>query len=181
MRALIDMDGVLADFEAEFLRRWKERYPDELAVAIEDRRGFPLKKDYPERLHRTIREIFTEEGFYAALPPVEGGMAALDAMRTEGLDVWICTSPLSSSRTCMQEKVDWVAEHLGDRWVRRLIITRDKTLVRADVLIDDRPEVTGSEREPMWEHVLYDQPYNRNVAGLRRLDWSNWREILSEV
>ena len=28
MRILIDMDGVIADFEGEFLRRWKETHPD---------------------------------------------------------------------------------------------------------------------------------------------------------
>ena len=38
----------------------------------------------------------------------------------------------------------------------------DKTLVRGDVLIDDKPHVTGSNA-PTWQHLLYDAPYNRDI------------------
>ncbi len=28
MRILVDMDGVIADYNQEFLQRWRTRYPD---------------------------------------------------------------------------------------------------------------------------------------------------------
>ena len=34
-------------------------------------------------------------------------------------------------------------EHLGSEFTKRVILTRDKTLVRGDVLIDDKPTIGG--------------------------------------
>jgi hypothetical protein len=42
----------------------------------------------------------------------------------------------------------------------------DKTLIDGDVLVDDRPTVTGT-RSPTWRRVIFDQPYDRNVQGTR--------------
>ncbi|HEX9597652.1 MAG TPA: hypothetical protein VF982_12285, partial [Anaerolineales bacterium] len=67
--------------------------------------------------------------------------------------------------------------HLGRDWISQLILSTDKTLVQGDILIDDRPEIKGAVK-PVWEHVLYDQPYNRKVEGQRRLTWATWKEVL---
>jgi 5'-nucleotidase len=71
----------------------------------------------------------------------------------------------------------WIRHHLGQEFAERTILTRDKTLVRGTILIDDKPSVSGV-MQPEWEHVLFDQPYNRKVTNRRRLNWSNYREIL---
>ena len=42
---LTDLDGPLADFEGEFLRRWRERYPDEFFIPFEERRSFFFNDD----------------------------------------------------------------------------------------------------------------------------------------
>ncbi len=39
---------------------------------------------------------------------------------------------------------EWVQQHLGRGWVNRLVITKDKTIVTGDLLIDDRPKIKGS-------------------------------------
>ena len=97
-------------------------------------------------------------------------------------------SPLSSNKTCSSEKQEWIETHLGPSWVSKVVITRDKTLVRGDFLIDgknsllhnlitDRPDVGGSIT-PSWQHVLYDAPYNKDVEGKVRMNWGNWKEVL---
>ena len=48
--------------------------------------------------------------------------------------------------------------------------------VRGDVLIDDKPNITGSAT-PTWQQLLFDAPYNRHVAHLPRLSsWADWEE-----
>jgi 5'-nucleotidase len=80
------------------------------------------------------------------------------------------------------EKYDWISCHLGDEWCHRVIITRDKTLIKGDILIDDKPQVTGLNEKPAWKHVVFSQSYNTNVKGKMRLDsWEMWKETLSKV
>lgn len=110
-------------------------------------------------------------------PPIEGGLEALCALASQGQMVFICTSPLSQYDPCVLEKYQWVDRHLGKDWVRRVILTPDKTMVKSDFLIDDKPEIT-SVATPSWEHILYTQPYNQQITSKRRLTWQNWRAVL---
>jgi 5'-nucleotidase len=112
------------------------------------------------------------------LDPIPNALESLVKMQEKGHQVYICTSPLSESASCYTEKYEWVLKHLGKDWARRLIITKDKTLVYGDILIDDKPEIKGLVK-PSWEHILYTQPYNQNVNHKRRLTWQeDWESIL---
>jgi len=97
-----------------------------------------------------------------------------------GHDVRIVTSPWVSNPTCASDKLNWVVKHYGSHWGPRVIITADKTLVRGDILIDDKPEIHGAA-EPEWEHVIFDQPYNRDIDKKRITDWSIWDLEIAEV
>ena len=46
LRILVDMDGVLADFEGGFLKKYRARYPGEPHISLEDRRGFWVSTQY---------------------------------------------------------------------------------------------------------------------------------------
>lgn len=176
---LIDMDGVIADFEGEFLKRWKATHPEKEAVEYEDRHGLWLIKQYPEEYHEFVHEIYHAPGFYGNLPPIEGAIETLREMETmTDYNFFICTAPmLPKFENCVLEKYEWVKRYLGDEWIKRMIMTKDKTMVQGDILIDDNPEITGSAT-PQWEHVVYDHPYNRHSNSTRRLTWGNWKEVL---
>jgi 5'-nucleotidase len=171
------MDGVIADFDGEFLKRWRERHPDKFFIPLEERTTFYVKDQYPEDLKPLVAEILLEPGFFREMMPMTGAREALLEMEGMGLEVFICSSPLSTYTNCVLEKYEWVEKFLGAAWVKRIILTKDKTLVKADFLIDDKPEVTGAETVPGWEHVVYDRPYNRG-GNKKRLTWANWKEVL---
>ena len=173
MIILVDMDGVLADWEAHFLAEWRRLHPDKPWIPLGERRAFYASSEYPPE----AMDVPRREGFYRDLPPVGGAIDAIAAMKVSGVDVVICTAPMSNHPTCAQEKFAWVAQYLGREWVDRIVIAKDKTFVRGDVLIDDRPDVVGAF-VPTWEHVLFDAPYNARVTGKRRMTWETWRETL---
>lgn len=178
MIILCDQDGVLADFENAFLLEMQKRHPNVPTIPIAQRTTFRLKEQYPVELTNIIENIYSSKGFFLSFEPIPGSIEALQRMQKKGHDVYICTSPLSESPPCYTEKYQWVLKHLGKDWARRLIITKDKTLVYGHLLIDDRPEISGLIT-PSWEHVIYSQPYNQNTNGKRRLTWDqDWESIL---
>lgn len=169
------MDAVITDLEKRFLDIWKERYPKKAFIPFEERKTFYVADQYPAEEKSNIFEILTEKGLYFSLEPIPGSFEALNEMK-EVSSVYICTSPLTSNPYCLQEKNDWVKKFMGTEWLQKLIITKDKTLVRGNYLIDDKPEITGL-LAPTWEHIIFDQPYNIHIQNKRRISWDNWKEI----
>jgi 5'-nucleotidase len=179
MLVLVDQDGPLADFEAGFCSRWSEKYPDRPVVPTEQRRSFYIKDEYPAEYREDIMEIQSSPGFILGLPLIPGALDALHGMEAEGDEVRILTSPLTRYHNCVMEKYAWVDRHLGPDWVRRIILTKDKTMVRGDVLIDDKPEITGYFI-PVWEHLVFDAAYNVDSLS-RRISWTDWRQVLRQI
>lgn len=174
---LVDMDEVLADFEAKFLEDWKKKFPGHPHIPLDKRKTFNIQDDYPSKFKKEVEGIFSAPEFFKNLNPIFGGKEALIKMQELGHDVFICTSPISQYENCVLEKYHWVEKNLGFEWTKKIIMTKDKTLVFGDILIDDKLEYIGIKK-PAWKHVLFDAPYNRHVKARLRITWNNWEKIL---
>lgn len=175
---LLDQDGVLADFEQGVRQDWQRQFGQPMPMA--QRHHFYLRDDLAPQYHQNLFQIYSSAGFFANLPPVTGAIDAAQQLLAAGHDVRICTSPITHYRYCMPEKFDWVAQYLGEDWIRRIVLTKDKTWVRGDILIDDKPQIHGS-LVPQWQQWIYDQPYNRHVHTAHRVCWTDpasWAMLL---
>lgn len=176
MIVLLDQDNVLADFEGAFREQWRARHPKVPPVEAAARRSFALKDEYPPEMLEQVRAIYRAPGFFRNLTPIAGALEGVAALVAAGCKVFICSAPLDYYDHCVLEKFQWVEQHLGREFTRRLILSKDKTLVHGDFLVDDNPAITG-QHTPTWRHVVYDQSYNREVMA-PRMTWQNWREVL---
>ena len=137
MEFLVDMDGVLCDFTQGVLDRMAEQYPEILRLPYDAHTEFEVQHNYPEGVRGKIRRLCEQPGFFRNLKPVPCAIEGMRWLIAEGHDVRICTSPLRQWQHCVAEKYAWVAEHLGEEFVRNMILIRDKSLVSGAILIDD--------------------------------------------
>ena len=173
---LVDMDGCLVDWDKGFAKVWGKRSP------IDRKKSYAMEMCVPESYKQQATEIFHAPGFFLNLPPMAGGVKALHELAAKGYRVFLCTSPVTTSPNCAGEKFEWVRANLGPEWVPRIIITSDKTAVRGDVLIDDKPAIKGAHH-PVWQQLMFDAPYNLtvNTAPARISSWDGLLAALDAV
>lgn len=116
MRIFIDLDGVVVDFE-------KFRIISGL----------------------TGEEIKKLPGAYLDMDPIPGAIEAVQSLIGMGHEVWLATKPPTGIPQAYADKVAWVLRHLPEL-KRRIILTHDKSLLRGDVLVDDRPHKANADK-----------------------------------
>lgn len=180
---LIDMDNTLAQFDLEFGKRWAQEYPGGSLELIQTRKHFELEQNFPDdpEAKNAAIKIMSSPGLYIAFEPAVGSVEAVKEMVAAGLAVFFCTAPHPFQyESCVAEKYSWVRKHFGEEFLSRIIITRDKTVIKGTVLIDDKPSVSGACDKPEWTHILYTQSYNLHLQDKPRFTrWNEWRRVLS--
>jgi 5'(3')-deoxyribonucleotidase len=121
-----DMDGVLCDYEGA----------RKLQIDRNPRISFPQ----------------SQLKFFENLEPIDGSIDSYFRLK-EKYNVMILTKPSYYNPLCYMEKRLWVEKYLGFEECRKLILSRDKTLLRGSYLIDDL-EQTGVFK-PEWDHIHF--------------------------
>jgi 5'-nucleotidase len=170
----IDLDGTAALWDPRLNSGYRARGHHDHPMLLDPRLSYNLQTGDP-LLDLVTAEVMNESHFYEDLEPMPGFVDALPVLE-EFFDIHLPSQPWAGNKTCASDKYNWVETHAGEKYVTKTILTHDKTLIDLDLLIDDKPLITGAAK-PKWIHVLFDQPYNREVEGPRILDWSNPERI----
>ncbi|RYH03176.1 hypothetical protein EU805_05455 [Salipiger sp. IMCC34102] len=132
MRIAIDMDEVLADAHAGQRRLYRDLGFD---PTDEDLRGCELRDKAPAEMAAEVERRLHTGLFFADLDPVPGAQDALRRLRAEH-DVFVASAAMEYPASCVH-KVAWMERHFPDFPISNLVFCGDKSILRADVLIDD--------------------------------------------
>ncbi len=96
--------------------------------------------------HPTVGFPQSQVDFYRKLEPLPEAIDAVGKLRESGrFDLWILSAPSVYNPMSYLEKRLWVADHFGMWGAEHLILCPDKSLLRGDVLVDDKRSGRGQE------------------------------------
>jgi len=179
----VDLDGVCADYTlafrdfcAERLKRAPETLPLERSW---DFREWGFDAAQFEELHRAA---VTDGRILANLEAIEGAADSLWRLSDAGVWIRIVTHRLYVNWGHSAAAGDTVA-WLDDARIpyRDLCFVGAKRDVGADAYIDDGPHNIESLRAAGRAAIVFEQPYNRHIDGLRAKNWNEVEEIVYEL
>lgn len=167
-RIAVDMDEVMADAVAEFLRRYKRDFDEH--VSEEDLAGRRLWEAVRSDRHEALEEYVRTDDFFAVLNVMPDSQRVLRALQ-ERYEVYIATAAMEVP-TSFTAKYKWLGEHFPFIPSSHIVYCGDKSIIRADYLIDDNPRQLYRFQG---EGIIYSAHHNINVEGFRRVD--NWLDV----
>jgi 5'-nucleotidase len=167
-RICVDMDEVMADAVAEHLLRYNRDY--KTAITKADLQGKRIWQVVPKQHHAVLDDYMRTEDFFADLDVMADAPRVLAALQ-ERYEIFIASAAMEVPSS-FNAKYRWLARHFPFIPHTHIVFCGDKSILRADFLIDDNPrqlEVFSGTG------VLYDAPHNIAVTGYTRV--RNWQEI----
>jgi len=167
-RIAIDMDEVMADAVTEHLRRYNRDFDEQVTVA--DLEGKNVWDVVQMDRHSALEAYLRSEDFFAVLGVMPDSQRVLRRLQQQ-YEVFIATAAMEVP-TSFTAKYKWLAQHFPFIPASHIVFCGDKSVIRADFLIDDNPRQL---QRFCGEGILYGTYHNIHVTGFRRVN--NWREV----
>jgi 5'(3')-deoxyribonucleotidase len=177
----IDMDEVIADALGEHLLRYNRDFAHELTEPLTraSLHGRWLWDAVPPHRIRDLERYMLSDDFFRVLPVMPHAQRVLARLQTR-YNIFIASAAMEVP-TSFTPKYQWLAEHFPFIPTSHIVFCGDKSILRADFLIDDNPrqlrlfESSNSQGHPHREGILYTSPANVNLTGFRRVN--NWQDV----
>ncbi|APT85031.1 5' nucleotidase, NT5C type [Corynebacterium aquilae] len=171
----VDLDGVCMDysqafrpFAARWLRVPEQNLGDQQTYDIATAWGFKDHWDY-----LACHTDAVSKHMFATGPVIPGAAEAMQKISDAGVHIRIVTHRLlvaGHHQIAISDTAKWLDDN-GFPY-RSLCFTGLKDSVDADLYIEDAPTNIAALKKQGIESIIVDQPYNRDVAGLRIIDWA---------
>ena len=206
---LFDMDNCSVNWEGKgsmLHAIWKEKFPQLEFLGGKRSSFWNMADNYDEKYFEQITEIYRrpKEGFYLAMPPMEGFLDQLPFLADHGHIAFVST-PIARSffdttdpferkeyveyyNRVSNEKTCWIEEYIAPILGRmpETIFVQDKSHAHGTLLFDDNPHVTEKVcMQPFWKHILYTGEgegflFSRDVQNVCKTSWTS-EDFMSTV
>jgi 5'-nucleotidase len=164
-RIAIDMDGVMADVTAKFIVYHNQTMPTHITekdvAGKSELEAFPIFHDW-----------VNSEGFFRHLPLIAGSQAIVAALNKK-YDVFIVSAANEFPKSLI-DKHDWLQEHFPFISWRQMVFCGSKTIVQADIMIDDHFKNLDYFNG---QTLLFTAHHNVFADAGRHKRVDNWQEI----
>lgn len=164
-RLLVDMDGVMADPLAQYLRMHEREHGRRLDVASIV--GKPEMEAFPDAVR-----FVTTPGFFRGLPVMEGCVEVVAQLNAR-YELFVVSAAMEYP-TSLAEKHAWLEEHFSFLGWRQFVFCGSKTVVRGDIMIDDHfKNLDYFEGRTL----LFTQPHNQLSDAGRHERVASWADV----
>ena len=167
-RICVDMDEVMADTLAEHLRRYNQAFEEE--ITPDDLAGKGLWEVTPLDRQTELRAFLDAEDFFEDLALMPGAQQVLKQLSLR-FEIFIATQAMSVPNS-LGPKYRWLQRHFSFIPPTHYVFCGDKSILRADYLIDDLPR---NLQRFQGQGILFTAPHNLTTTGFVRVD--DWQQV----
>jgi 5'(3')-deoxyribonucleotidase len=168
LRICVDMDEVMADTLAEYIRRYNQTFDED--VTPQDLAGKGLWDIAPQDRQQQLRAFLDVEDFFEDLDLMPGSQEVLRQLSSR-FEIFIATQAMAVPNS-LGSKYRWLQRHFPFIPPSHYVFCGDKSILRADYLIDDLPK---NLMRFEGQGLLYTAPHNMDATGFVRVN--NWEEV----
>jgi 5'(3')-deoxyribonucleotidase len=168
MRVCVDMDDTLADTMGEHIARYNA--DKGLSVTKADLHGKMLWEYVPREHQPDLWRYMRSDDFFADLGVLPWAQEVLQRLQ-QHYDIYIATAAMEVPNS-FKAKFDWLQRHFPFIHYRNYVYCGDKSILRADYLIDDMPRYLKAFTG---QGILFSAPHNAMVTEYPRVE--NWLEV----
>lgn len=173
---LVDMDDTVENLAATWIGMVNERYGT--SARPENQRVWDMSQAFPELDKEQVYEFLREEELYYRVQPLPGAQEYLKKLFDEGHDIYFVT--VNPHHTVHAKFEGIVQRYFPFIDWDHMIITRNKHLIRGDVLVDDGPHnLEGAKYRKILFTAAHNRDYDAEGNGMIRVD--NWEEAYAEI
>ena len=175
----VDVDGPTADLHSEWLRLYNQDYDDDMTV--EDITQWEMPPLVKPECGVKILDYLDIPTLYDNIKPTKGAFEGIEYLRALGHRI-VFNSSCVIDRS--DEKLHWLIKHgfvksTNKYFFNDWMVVTDKSLINADILIDDRPK---NIKDFKGLGILFDEPYNQGVLCDARLkSWKNIPDVITSL
>jgi 5'(3')-deoxyribonucleotidase len=162
------MDEVMADTLAEHLSRYNQAFDEE--VTAQDLVGKGLWEVVPPDRQLQLRAFLDAEDFFEDLAVIPGSQMVLEQLSTR-FEIFIASQAMAVPNS-LGPKYRWLRRHFPFIPAEHYVFCGDKSILRADYLIDDLPK---NLLRFEGQGLLYSAP--RNLAESAFVRVNNWQDV----
>ena len=169
MKILIDVDNIIGNLCDAVISVYNEDSGDSLCS--KNITSYYIENFVKPQYKDNFKHYFLDKRVWKRMKYVDGCREYIAKLFNDGHDIYFCTKTEMKNVPKKESYLQRTFPYINIR--KKLIVCSDKTMIRADVLIDDCLDNFGGQDYS----IVLDYPWNRNNVKDNIIRAENWEEI----